>query len=507
MKIPIFKNTFSGYLLTIIRMVEGIVVSRWIIEFLGVTQYGLWALLWSIFAYALLLDLGYGATAQKFTSGGLWKKDNVQYSNIISCIFSFHCMMGGLIIIITVVCSFFLEWILKTSDPEAFAYGRSCFWIMGICSAVLFTTGLFSEILVGLQKIYVKNNIIAVSKLIELAGCFLIFKLGGDLRLMLFFFLMLSLGSNIAMAVIVFRSIPLLRLRLRMDKESLRSVAGFSAYVYTGVLCRLIINKSSRLLISFFYNLSSVGIFHISSKLADLCIQGTGQYQENIAPISSALHQRGKYQALGNIILGAMRWNGFLAFGGTLFASILTPELMRFLFKVDDPQINSLSRLFLFSMYISAVFRAVPHRYFLMAGRHRFATGIVAWEAGANLALNLLMLPFFSFEIVLLNSIVIKLVLILFFILPELVKTLKISFLKLLFETIGKPLLASVPSLLWMTIFFFSFPDCSIYGSIFICGGIAGVLYLIAMGFSVPKLRRKRTLARLNGFLRIGKRS
>ena len=70
-----------------------------------------------------------------------------------------------------------------------------------------------------------------------------------------------------------------------------------------------------------------------------------------------------------------MRWNSFTAFGVMMIAYMLAEPLLWILFKVRDPEVTSLSRLFLISYYLSTAVRDVPHSFFVMTERHRFATG------------------------------------------------------------------------------------------------------------------------------------
>ena len=79
MKIPFFKNTVTNYFSMFVRLVQGILVTRWIISHLGEAQYGLWVMLWSFFSYALLLDLGFGVAAQKVTATELHKQNIEKY--------------------------------------------------------------------------------------------------------------------------------------------------------------------------------------------------------------------------------------------------------------------------------------------------------------------------------------------------------------------------------------------------------------------------------------------
>ena len=43
------KNTLTNYILVVIRLLEGIFVTRWMYQYLGQEYYGFWALLWTIF--------------------------------------------------------------------------------------------------------------------------------------------------------------------------------------------------------------------------------------------------------------------------------------------------------------------------------------------------------------------------------------------------------------------------------------------------------------------------
>ena len=183
MKIPVFRNTATNYLIMAVRLAQGILVTRWLLASLGQEYYGLWALLWSFFCYSLLLDFGFGVTAQKSTSTELYRRDIDRYNRTISTVFSFHAAMSAVILLGTGVAAFFVPVLLHVehSSPEELAYFRSCFLCFGIGSALVFPFGMFQEILVGLQRLYLRNYINVVSKLVELAGILVIFALGGGL--------------------------------------------------------------------------------------------------------------------------------------------------------------------------------------------------------------------------------------------------------------------------------------------------------------------------------------
>lgn len=56
-------------------MLLGLVLFRMMFQSFSEAEFGLWALLWSLFSYGILLDFGFGFTAQKsvsyFPDGGV----------------------------------------------------------------------------------------------------------------------------------------------------------------------------------------------------------------------------------------------------------------------------------------------------------------------------------------------------------------------------------------------------------------------------------------------------
>ncbi len=164
MKIPLLKNTLTNYLSMGVRLIQGVLITRWMISELGEADYGLWMMLWAFFCYSLLLDFGLGVAAQKATATELWKRDIQKYNITVSTVFLFHLAMSFVIIAGTLIASCFIRELLNLPPGADTGYYRLCFLLFGIGSATIFPFGVFPEILVGLQKIYLRNNITVFAK-------------------------------------------------------------------------------------------------------------------------------------------------------------------------------------------------------------------------------------------------------------------------------------------------------------------------------------------------------
>ena len=112
--------------------------------------------------------------------------------------------------------------------------------LSGLAATIVFPLGVFPEILVGLQKLYLRNYIIIVSKVVELAGVITIFALGWGLFKLLFFVMLVMGLTQLAMLISVWKSIPGFRIRLAFDKEIFKGIFHFSSAVYIISIGRMI---------------------------------------------------------------------------------------------------------------------------------------------------------------------------------------------------------------------------------------------------------------------------
>src|SRR5438552_8706499 len=96
----IYRNSLSNYIFLCIRLVLGMVLFRLIYQSLSPEEFGFWALLWSVFGYGILLDFGFGFTAQKRVAELSVHKDWKQLSQDLSTIFFVYVAIAVLLVAI-----------------------------------------------------------------------------------------------------------------------------------------------------------------------------------------------------------------------------------------------------------------------------------------------------------------------------------------------------------------------------------------------------------------------
>jgi O-antigen/teichoic acid export membrane protein len=426
MKIPFFKNTVTNYFSMFVRLVQGILVTRWLISHLGEAQYGLWVMLWSFFSYALLLDLGFGVAAQKVTATELYKNDIKKYNHTISSIFFSHVSMALLILPLTFVGMYYVRELfhLKAdATPEYIYFCREALLLSGLAATVVFPLGVFPEILVGLQKLYLRNYIIVVSKIVELAGVIVIFSVGAGLfKLLLFVMLVMGL-TQFAMLVSVWKSIPGFRICLAFDKEVFKGIFRFSTAVYVISIGRMIWERGMFLLISIFCGLVSVGIFQLGSRIPFLIQQIALPYVENLSPISALLHSRNRMMHLAQILMRSIRWVNFFAAGATVMVMIYAPRIILLLFNVESNEAAFICRLMVLFVYFLLVFRIIPEKFLTMAEEHKFLAKVQSFESIFFIVISIAGLLIRPHELIVVGAMILtKGIGTMFFVIPHLIK-------------------------------------------------------------------------------------
>ena len=394
MQVSVAKNTTTNYLVMLIRVFQGLLVTRWLIGYLGDSGYGLWMLLWTFFGYALLMDFGVGIAGQKYTSMELFKRDIRHYNSIISMIFTFHALMALLIVAGTVIASFHLEYLFNVHEPEQLAYCRKCFLVFSLASAALFPFGVLNEVLVGLHKIYINNLILAAGRICELFGFLIILKTGGRLFEIICFDIVVMGLERFAAWVFAARLIPGFRMRLHLfERQVFREVFGFSSGTYFMSMARLLRVHTRNPIISKYSGLDLVGIFNISGRLSDLCNQAIGQYNVNVRPVTAQLYHRGRFRMLREFIVKSMQWNMFMCCLVIIPAIMLRDEAITALFKKEvTPLIHNLSLLSLLGAGSWLVVTQIPSSVLLMCEKHHLMACTSMTEAVVVITLNILFL-------------------------------------------------------------------------------------------------------------------
>jgi len=388
------KNTVSNYLSTVIKIVSSIFLTYFLVKGLGPEFYGFWSLLWSVFVYSLLLDLGFGKAVEKYSAEASFTGNMDKFNSILSTIIFGYCIVAAIILCLGFGASFFLDKIFTLNVGNYTlntVYYRKVFMLFTLGIAIVFPTGVFPTILLGMQRSYLRNYVIIFNKLIEVVGVWYIFHIENSLMTLIIFTTSINLLSNLVMAIMAFRLMPGLKVRIGYIKLSTLSyIADFSFYTYLLTICDLIIFQTDRVVLGVMVGMGSVGIYQIATKIPQLISIASTQFQSNLTPIAAILHKSGAKQKLEETMFTSTRITVFICSGVfTVFIPLVRPILYRWL-KITDEETIMLAYVLIGSMYVLIVFRDTAKHFLLMTGYHRLYARISMAEAFSNLLLSVI---------------------------------------------------------------------------------------------------------------------
>ncbi len=386
-------NTISNYGKLLLGIFITIFLTRLLFLGLSREEYGIWALLWSIFGYSLLLDFGFGAAIQKSTSETKVTKEWDKYNRLISTIFINYLFMGILIAAITLFMAQYLHKMFNFDSAESISHYKMIFIMFGVGTAVIFPFGFFVEVLRGLHEIKLRNFIQMAFTILNFGLMYYVIKSGFALKGMTIVTIGISLLTNLVMAVYSFRKIPTLKISFKLyDFKLLKQVMTFSIFAYIITFTNLIIYRTDQLVISVFASVSLVAVYQISSRLAMTFKQFSSQFLDNLAPVAASLFASKQDNKLAKILIESNRLLGFVSTLLLVPLVVFVKPLLQIWLELNDPDGIKVAIILLFSMYIIVFFRSSSKSVLLMGNKHKTLSRVAIIECIANLGLSIFLI-------------------------------------------------------------------------------------------------------------------
>ena len=389
----VVRGAMTSYLRIIIRLGLGLVTFRLLYQGLNAVpeQFGFWSLLWAVFGYGILLDFGFGYSAQKRVAELSVREDWPQVSRLLSTIFFFYLIMAAVAFTVGVLLSGPMIDLFKVSAGHREEYRQVMIvFLAGI--GLAFPFGIFPEVLQGQQRMSTANNVSILGTVANfLAVAVVIYFHLSFMTLVVVSLLCILLPYVVAMKLAL-SHMPGVRLRPGLfSLHTMLETGKFSVFAYANTLSNVVRNKTDQPIISSILGVASVTTYQGGSKVGEMFGLMTKQIAEVLTPTAAHLHAKGDAPALREMLLGGMRYSVLAATPLFIVTMAYMEGVIRLLTGVKHPTAPMIAsgELLVFWYYSLVLTHWVFKNMFMMAGQEKRLMQQSVAEALVNLLLSI----------------------------------------------------------------------------------------------------------------------
>lgn len=388
-----WSTTASGYVGVVARMLLGLILFRTMFQQFSHAEFGFWALLWSLFGYGILLDFGFGFTAQKAVAEKTATGDIAGLSKLLATILWTFITMALLLLVVflSIREPFLARMGVLVADRVEFGRAYTVFFI-GL--AIMFPLGLFPEILRGLQRIDLANWVGLATTVINFAFLFWGLHAHWSLAVLMGISVATSALPNLIAAGYAVRHIPGISFAPKwFEWRAVKSQMGFSIAAYLITFSNMLMGKSDQLVISLTLGVALVTVYQAGFKMGDMLGLFSSQLQQVLSPAAAAMHAQGDDSGLRNLLLRSSRLTFLLVTPCYLLSAVYLEQLIGLLTGMQSVPRDTwwIGQVLLFTIFSSQLTNSCSKRVLMMCGEERRLLLISVADAVANVVLSVIL--------------------------------------------------------------------------------------------------------------------
>ncbi|WP_353687074.1 flippase [Thermodesulfovibrio sp. 3462-1] len=184
------RNTLLNFIGQAVHMLASIITIPFIVRGLGIERFGLLSLVWVIFGYFAIFDLGIGRATTKFVAEALGKGEENEIPHLVWIAVTIQVILGivGALALIGIT-PLLVERILKIPS-DLIGEAKATFYVLALSLPVVFISGSFRGLLEAVQRFDLVNAVTVpasvLNYILTLIGIGLSLKLPGIVALILF---------------------------------------------------------------------------------------------------------------------------------------------------------------------------------------------------------------------------------------------------------------------------------------------------------------------------------
>ena len=437
-------SSLSNYLGKFFNLTSWFILTPFILNQLGDRAYGLWALVGSVTAYGLLLNLGITDAVTKYVAEYRAKREIQQARSIIATGLLLNTALGLLLIFVCVLLAPFFAKVFHVPATEH----RTATWLFilsGIGVGLTIPCGIATAVLRGMQRFDLLNIAGVTGTLLTVGGTFLVLSLQGGVIGLAMIGIVVTLLIQIFNIWLIYRLSPELRFgRWEGSRSQIRTLASYSSALFVMNLGGYLEGRSDEIVIGGFLPVASVTPYNLARRLSGLPQSLTEQFLMLVLPMASEIHARENWQQLRSLYISSTRITLATFIPLAMILAIFAKQLLTAWIGGTYAQYSSLVLILVAASLIDT--SQWPAGFVLqgMAKHHPLAIMTIA-SGVANLTLSLLLVRRWSLMGVALGTLIPTTIVCIGFISPYAMRMIGVSLHEMFTKVLRPAILPCIP--------------------------------------------------------------
>lgn len=299
----ILRNVFSNWVSYLVTAAVGFLLAPFVLHQLGNTGYGLWTLVISLTGYFGLLDLGIRSSVGRFVARYIALKDTENVNRTVSTAFAILAGGGAIAMLATiVVVRFFFD--SFQVEPQFQSSGKLALLITGLNMAAVLPLGVFSSVLIALERNDVLSGVTVVGELARAALVVACLKNGYGLVSLAVISLLITVTQYSAMAVFAKSLYRPLQIRLKcIGRSTFGPLLHFGVHRFITIVANQLIFYSNSIVIATFLGAGAITYFAIAASIINYGRNVVSMVTDTLAPSAIRMDAREDLAGLHRLLI------------------------------------------------------------------------------------------------------------------------------------------------------------------------------------------------------------
>lgn len=379
-------NILSNYLRFIISLVVMVCMTPYIIATIGVTNYGLWAVVYAVVGLLGLADMGFATTAVKYIAERKGAGDAPGRNSLLGSLCLIYGTVGLSCLLLTLLASEICVW------QGGAASLQELIWILGSATAVGMALSIFRALLIGVGRQDLINIITIISTLIQTLITIFLLEAGWGIKGIAWATAIGIIGQAIMAIPLAFRVVPDFRPVLDNScRDKIREMWSFAFYAMLANISVLMVLKIDPLIVQGFMSMSMVALYAIAAKIAEQLLLLNKQLSNALMPLISQAKGKGDEEMIRKVFLDGTRYLLLIAIPMLGLVCVYAEELIVLWVGEEFSQAGPLLKILTLAVLISTLILNAAN-VLGMTGRHRLVAASLTASALLNLGLSVVLI-------------------------------------------------------------------------------------------------------------------